>query len=221
MAPLAIVNTAVSAPIPTASAVTAISVNPGFFAMARKAKRKSCQQLSKAVNVHISRQASFSTVGLPNRRRDSARSPVSADFISRWKHISSSRSRSSRRRCHSARSLRRKRRMSGGLHYTRNRCGQSLPIVRFRDQGFAPTRRQAIVFRPPIVFRWPPFGINQAVQLQAVQGGVERAFLDAQHLLRDLLNRLGDPVPVHGPARERFQDEHVERTLHELARAWF
>jgi len=46
------------------------------------------------------------------------------------------------------------------------------------------------------------------------------SFLDAQHLIRDLLDVAGDTVTMLRPARERFQDQQVERACSTSALFW-
>ena len=54
-------------------------------------------------------------------------------------------------------------------------------------------------------------------ELEPVQRRIERALLDAQDFFGDLSDVLGDAPAVALAARERAQDQHVERPLDQLA----
>jgi hypothetical protein len=47
--------------------------------------------------------------------------------------------------------------------------------------------------------------------LEAVQRGVQGALVDLKHLLRDLLDPLGDGPTMHGAYLESSQNQEVER----------
>ena len=72
-------------------------------------------------------------------------------------------------------------------------------------------RRQPVVLRAPAELRHRPFGLDPALVLEAVQGRVERALVDLQHVLGDLLDAFGDRPAVQGILLQRAQDEQVER----------
>jgi hypothetical protein len=68
-------------------------------------------------------------------------------------------------------------------------------------------RRQSVVLRPPVILRDPPLTRDPAFPRHAVQRRIQRAFLDPQHVVRGHLDPRRDPVPVHRPPRQPFQDE--------------
>jgi len=52
--------------------------------------------------------------------------------------------------------------------------------------------------------------------LQAVQCGIERALLNLQQFVGDLLDSLGHGLAVHRLERDRPHDEEIERTLYQV-----
>ena len=54
--------------------------------------------------------------------------------------------------------------------------------------------------------------------LEAIQRGIERALLDLQAVLRDLLDAEQDAVAVQRPQRDGLEDEEVEGALQQLCR---
>jgi hypothetical protein len=74
----------------------------------------------------------------------------------------------------------------------------------------APAGRQLVELRPAVVLRRAPFGFEPAAHLEPVQRRIQRALFDAQHVVRRLLDVLGDRVAVHGATADRLQHQHVE-----------
>jgi len=64
----------------------------------------------------------------------------------------------------------------------------------FVAELFASGGRNGVVARALVVRRLPPLGLDPPLLPHALQGGIERAFLDGQHRLRERLNRVGDLV---------------------------
>ena len=58
-----------------------------------------------------------------------------------------------------------------------------------------------------------PTGGDQPLQLQALQGGVERARFHLDGFACNLADGLRDTVTVQRPEGQRAQDQHVERAL--------
>jgi hypothetical protein len=74
---------------------------------------------------------------------------------------------------------------------------------------------ESVVPRATIVRGFPPLADDPALHEHALQGGVERAFLDDKDLCRRAFDSAGnlEPVQLSGARRcQRPQDEHVERT---------
>src|SRR5438128_89883 len=82
-----------------------------------------------------------------------------------------------------------------------------------RLQLFAPRPRQPVVIRATIVFELNPLRSNPALSLHAVQRGIDSAVSLRQRVVRELVNPLGNRETVHGLARERLEDEHVQRPM--------
>jgi hypothetical protein len=62
------------------------------------------------------------------------------------------------------------------------------------------------------VFGLDPRGFYELVALQAMEGGVKGAFLDAQEAFGDGLDVEGDAKAMIGATGERFEDEEIERS---------
>ena len=58
-----------------------------------------------------------------------------------------------------------------------------------------------------------PRGRNPSAPFHAVQGGIERAFLDAERVVGRVLDPARDAIPMARAAGERLQDQQIERAL--------
>jgi hypothetical protein len=56
---------------------------------------------------------------------------------------------------------------------------------------------------PPLVLRFTPLRGDESLMLEAIQRGIERALLNLQTVLRDLLNAEQDAVAVQRSQRDR------------------
>jgi len=92
-----------------------------------------------------------------------------------------------------------------------NRVREPAPLLEFRLQPRASSRRQRIELRAAIVLRILPLGLNPALVLQTMQSGVQRALLNLQHAFGDLHNALRYRPPVHRLQRKRLQNQQVKR----------
>ncbi len=88
----------------------------------------------------------------------------------------------------------------------------------FEDQLLPAGRGQLVIARTAVIFRRTPRGFNPAVQEQALQRGIKRAFSDLKDIVRDLFQSLRDAVAVHSARQEGSQNEEVERTGKKLGR---
>ena len=61
-----------------------------------------------------------------------------------------------------------------------------------------------------------PFGGDQLLHFEALEGGVERAGFGQEDVVRHLADELSDGVPVFRAEDECAEDEHFESALQEL-----
>ena len=61
-----------------------------------------------------------------------------------------------------------------------------------------------------------PFGFDESLFFEPVEGWIERALVHAECVVRDLLDATRNGPPVHWLAGERTKNEEVERALEEL-----
>src|SRR5512138_972972 len=71
--------------------------------------------------------------------------------------------------------------------------------------------------RAPVVLRDAPFRCHPPAVLEAAEGGVERALLDAEDVAGGVLDPAGHGVAVRGSEEERLEDENGERSLEQVA----
>ena len=72
-------------------------------------------------------------------------------------------------------------------------------------------RGERVEARPLVVVGLPPLRLDPAFLPHPLQRRIERALLDANHVLRHPLQMLRDRIAVHVLEAERFQDQHVEQ----------
>jgi len=96
--------------------------------------------------------------------------------------------------------------------------GNLLPVGQFFLEPPPAGGSQAVVLRLPLVFRLAPFGRNQALVLQPVQGGVQRSLLNLETITGDLLNPKEHAVAVKRAQRHRLENQQIERALQQLGR---
>src|SRR5262245_6021648 len=144
---------------------------------------------------------------------DSPRRSRSADSIARWKSISR-RTSSLKRRPLRSRCTRRAHfmtmailaerpsRLCFGSQHARDRASHSFPVLGFhRELPFA-ALGQAVELRLAVVLGRAPLGRNPALLFEPVERRIERTLVDAEHVLRDLLQPLRDAPAVLGTEPE-------------------
>src|SRR5207302_1361147 len=89
-----------------------------------------------------------------------------------------------------------------GLERAPDREGDALPAFRLGLQLPAPGARQLVVLRAPLVLGVAPLGGEPTLFFQAIERGKQRAGLDDERAVRDLLDAAGDPEAVLRPERE-------------------
>src|SRR4051812_26639891 len=156
--------------------------------------------------------------------RDTPEATCSSIVRSRWYWNSSVSSCSTRSPRKSVRKRRRKLRVqriadppwSGRLDDEGNGSRQPLPLRGFGLQGSSPGCRQLVVLRSPIVFTGRPLGLNPALLLEFVEGGVQRALSHPELLVRHLTDALGDCPAVRRFERDDAKNQEIQRALHEI-----
>jgi len=93
-------------------------------------------------------------------------------------------------------------------------------LLGFFLEGLSAAVGEEVILGAAIVFGGAPLGLDAAGALEASEGGEERAGVDAEDAVADLLDAEGDAVAVHGLEREGFEDEHFEGSLDEVAGFW-
>ena len=73
-----------------------------------------------------------------------------------------------------------------------------------------PDAREPVVLRPAAQLRDGPLGFDPALVLEAMERRVERALVDLQDVLGDLLDALRDRPAVQRAGLQRPEDEQVE-----------
>src|ERR1043166_1873184 len=87
------------------------------------------------------------------------------------------------------------------------------PSFAFDAELFPAGAREAVEARASVFLGQAPFAVDPAHLLDAVEGGIEGAFFDAGHVVRELLDAAADAVAVRLAEAQGFEDEEVERAL--------
>src|SRR5688572_11955140 len=216
--------------MPSASATTAASVNPGVRASSRAPKRTSCAASSIQRPTRACRTSSLTCsapVSAAARRRASSGGRPAAAFSSArratYDWTSSSRSRSTRSR---AKSRRPKLRipdqviasLRSGLEGQRHGHRDPPPLLGLGLELLPAGPAQPVVLRAPPVLGLAPGRLQPACLLHAVQRREERPRLHLEGAAGDLLEPARDAEPVHLAERERLQDQQVEGPLEQRGR---
>src|SRR5258708_24408228 len=101
---------------------------------------------------------------------------------------------------------------------SRDDPGHALPAFRFGGELFPAGARQRVIFGLAIVVRNAPLRGDPPALLQPQQRRVQRALIQLQQVLGNLLDALRDAVAVQRPQRiERLQNDQVQGSLENLA----
>src|SRR5437762_5630012 len=104
------------------------------------------------------------------------------------------------------------------LNNPRNGTRKSAPVICFLFELSPPQSCQRIIFRPPSILRRFTLGCDPALLLQLVQSRVQRSVAHLQHVAGYLFQTLTDSEAIHRLKSENFQQQHVQRALHEIRR---
>src|SRR5450432_1134199 len=92
------------------------------------------------------------------------------------------------------------------------------PFFGFAVEPLSARFRQTVIFCAPAVLRSLPLALDQPGALQALQRDKQRTCIHAKNTLTDLLDPHRNPESMHRLQRQRFQNQHVQRALHQVAR---
>ena len=107
----------------------------------------------------------------------------------------------------------------GSLHFAKRiletlaekRCQVSISAA----SCLRPLVGEAVQLRPAAELRCTPLRLNPAAPLHAIEGRVERAFLDHHRFVRALFDEAGNRVAVSRTRRQRLENQGVERAMQE------
>ena len=85
-----------------------------------------------------------------------------------------------------------------------------------RSRCFWPAARELVAAHPAPVRRHAPARAHAARLEKALQRRIERAFFDAQELVRGALNVLDEPVAVQRLLLQGLENHHLERARKEV-----
>src|SRR6478672_9669459 len=105
--------------------------------------------------------------------------------------------------------------MSGKLQNSSDGGGQARPRFRLHGELLAAGVGEFVKASAASQLGNAPRGGNPPLVFQAVQRGVKRPLIHAEHVLRDLLDALGDGPAMLGAGLQGAEDEEVQRALEE------
>src|SRR5262245_36555506 len=109
--------------------------------------------------------------------------------------------------------------MSCQLHHAADGVGHALPFPRFNRELTAARRGEAVIPGAAAELRDPPLGLDPALVLEAMEGRIQRALIDLQDVLGNLLDALGDGPAVQGILLQRAQNQQIERAGQQIGRS--
>src|SRR5688500_12559004 len=99
---------------------------------------------------------------------------------------------------------------------TTNGSGERVPLACFDVELLTALRGQSVKLGAPVVLRRAFLKGDPSTLDQAVQGGVQRSLLHLQHIVRRVLDGLGNGMAVRRPETQRSEDQQVQRALQQL-----
>src|SRR5438105_3565400 len=107
-------------------------------------------------------------------------------------------------------------RSSCRIHHARDRGYEIGPLRMLLLQSPPAGGGELVILRAAVVLGRFPLGGDPALELEALQGGIEGAEFDIQSVARDGANGFGDTVAMKRSEEEGLQDQHVEGSLKEI-----
>src|SRR5688572_2813560 len=203
------------------------SVRVPYATSCRSCCQKSCRIICSSTSWASVRHSLRTIVRSPNRRAAASRaasgeSPSSSSrltSISMCSVSSSSTSSSTERRQKRRAPERSNCRIvrSGRSEDARHRFYHHVPLRRLRPQFGATSGRQGIDANAFPDVRFAPSRLDPAALLHAVEGGVERSFLDAHDVVGRFLDPARDRVAMTRPPGKGLEDEEIERALQDAS----
>src|SRR5262249_20071674 len=111
-------------------------------------------------------------------------------------------------------------RFVGGSQHLGHSCGVAVPIVQVRGELASPFRRELVVLGAAVVLRPPPRCLDPALVFHAVERWVERAFLEAERVVRSVLDPPRDRESVLWPPRQSLENQELDGSVSELYDVW-
>src|SRR5690348_9229154 len=90
--------------------------------------------------------------------------------------------------------------LSRGLNHAGNGRHDLLKFAKFKAQLLPAGRSELVIAGTSVVLRLPPLAHYPALDQPPLQRGIERAFFHREHVVGELLDALGNAVPVPGAA---------------------
>src|SRR5687767_4298570 len=105
---------------------------------------------------------------------------------------------------------------SSGRQHALDRTDHAIELGLFGGKLPPAGGRERVEARATVVLRGPPLGLDAAIQQEPLERWIQCALPDPQHVIGRQPQVLDDAVTVFGTARERLQDEELERAGQEI-----
>src|SRR5579871_6027557 len=102
------------------------------------------------------------------------------------------------------------------LHNTENSGHKIVPLRVLLKLLFPPRRGQSVDAHSAVVFGGFPLCRDPAIELQALQRGVQRTKFNIQGVARGRPNRLGNAIAMHRSEHQRLEHEHIQSSLEQV-----
>jgi hypothetical protein len=106
--------------------------------------------------------------------------------------------------------------VSDSFQNTVNSGRETVPGLLFGLEADASGFGEGVELCAAIVFRFSPLGLYPYLMLEAMERGVKSALVDAENVVGELADAIGDSEAVHRAGGEDLEDEEVEGALQEF-----